>query len=219
MALFARRRLYRVLDENAAFLSTKQVETACGLLNSWRDEYLSTEWEQVILNAASKFGSVAHEPDRNGRRTPDLLFKAHDQSVEFVADIATASDKGINKDNPTEAFHEEFIRHLAKADLLHGGFDTQFEHYPNPMYRGSGQKVRLKLPPRGDFTDKIFNSDFRAFLRRVKAEPEKAHQFDAVGPDVGVHIKYARSKTGFSTSGHMSYTGANVIDKNPIYNA
>src|ERR1700691_4181297 len=175
MALFARRRLQRILDENAAFLAPKQLVTACNLLNLVRDEYLSTEWEQVILNAASKIGAVRHEPALGGDCTPDLWFKTSDQSLEFIADVTAASDRGLNKLNPVDALDEEFWRHLRKAKLFTGGFDRQVDAYPNSVYRGSGERVRLKLPARGEFDQKIFHAEFHRFLRAVKAQPEQVH--------------------------------------------
>src|SRR5258708_1551987 len=54
MALFARRYLQRILDENSGFLTPGQLLTAVRLLNSVYDEYLGKEWEMVVLNAASK---------------------------------------------------------------------------------------------------------------------------------------------------------------------
>jgi hypothetical protein len=101
MTLFARRTLQRVLSENARFLTPKQSENACGLLNTPHDNYLATEWEQIILNAASKFGTVEHEP-LLGKSKPDLLFRSNDRSFEFIADIAAPSDKGFDALNPAD---------------------------------------------------------------------------------------------------------------------
>jgi hypothetical protein len=76
MAIFARRHFQRVLDENSGFLTPKQSSVICDLLNTPRDDYLSTEWEQVIINAASKLGIVQHEPSLGGaRQTRSVLEK------------------------------------------------------------------------------------------------------------------------------------------------
>lgn len=176
MALFTRRHLQRVLNENAAFLSPKQLSTMCGLLNTVRDDYLATEWEQVIVNAASKVGVVRYEPRLAGNRTPDLQFQANEPSLQFIADVATASDKGLRKLNPVDALHEEFWRHRQNRKLFMGGFDVQVDAYPNSVYRGSEEKVRLKLPNRPEFNDKIFNSGFHGFLRNVQTVPEQRHR-------------------------------------------
>jgi hypothetical protein len=219
MALFARRKLQRILDENALFLDPKQLVTICNLFNTVRDDYLATEWEQVILNAASKAGTVEHEPALGGVSKPDLWFKTRDQSLEFIADVTTASDRGLHKLNPVYALEGEFWRQLRKAGIFAGGFDVHVDAYPNPVYRGSNAKVRLKLPPRREFGDKIFNGAFHAFLREVKGETENLHRLDVTGPDVGVHFTYDPAKRGAGSSGHLSFTAANVIDQNPVYNA
>jgi hypothetical protein len=70
MALFSRRALQRILNQNAAVVSKQQNSTACGLLNEPHENYVATEWEQVIVNAASKFGIVRYEPQL-GESSPD----------------------------------------------------------------------------------------------------------------------------------------------------
>jgi len=219
MALFARRHLQRVLNENAAFLSRKQLSAICDLLNTVRDDYLATEWEQVILNTASKVGVVQYEPRLAGYRTPDLQFQANDPLVQFIADVATASDKGLRKLNPVDVLHDEFWRHLRKRKLFMGRFDVQVDAYPNSVYRGSEEKVRLKLPNRAEFNKKIFNSGFFAFLRSVRTVPEQRHRFDVVTADTSVHFTFEPSPSGTSSGGHPSFTFASIIDQNPVYNA
>jgi hypothetical protein len=117
MALFSRRALHRLLNQNAAFVSKQQNSTACGLLNEPHENYVATEWEQVIVNAASKFGIVRYEPQL-GESNPDLLFRSGDGSFEFIADVTAPSDKGFHDLNPIEAFEEEFWRLLRKANGL-----------------------------------------------------------------------------------------------------
>ncbi len=219
MALFARRHLQRVLNENAAFVSPKQLSALCDLLNTARDDYLATEWEQVIINAASKVGAVQYEPRLAGSRTPDLQFHANEPPLQFIADVTTASDRGLRKLNPVDALHDELWRHLRKRELFMGGFDVHVDAYPNSVYRGSEEKVRLKLPNRAEFNDKIFNSGFLAFLRNVRTAPEQRHRFDVVTADTSVHFTYEPSRRGTSSGGHPSFTFASVIDQNPVYNA
>jgi hypothetical protein len=209
-----------MINENAAFLKSRQLQTSVSLLNSVTEEYLAKEWEMVILNASSKCGNVEHEPGAEGERAPDLFFRSLDNRVRFIADVATVSDRGFNKDNPVDAFDEEFWRHLQKAGLfLTGGFHRQIDEHSESGSRGSNRKVRLKLPPRQEFDAKIFNAAFFAFLRNVKREPERSHRFDPPDGDVGVHITYDPAKRGTGGGGHRSFNVATVIDRNPVYNA
>lgn len=94
------------MNENAAFLTQNQLSTVCNLLNTPREDYMATEWEQVILNATTKLGHIEHEPKLNGTGTPDLLFRSDDPPIEFIADVTTASDKGLNKLNPVDALNK-----------------------------------------------------------------------------------------------------------------
>src|SRR5437870_2717656 len=174
MALFARRCLQRVLTENATFLCPKEAENKCNLLNAANDpHYLSTEWEQVVLNAASKVGTVEYEK-RMGASKPDLLFKSNDPSLEFLAEVATASDRGLRDRNRVHALQDEFWRHLHKRKLFEsGGFDVQVDAHSHSFYRGSKEKPVLKLPKQSEWPAKVFNSGFKAFLENVSSNPKQ----------------------------------------------
>jgi hypothetical protein len=220
MALFTRRRLQRILDENARFLKSDQLRTSVKLLNSVYDEYLAKEWELALLNAASKHGHVEHEPGARDERKPDLRFRSNDDGVAFIADVATISDRGFHRENPVDAFEEEFWGHLDKMRLLPGGgFHTEIDEYLPRVGVGSEQKVRLKLPRPREFGEKIFDKRFFDFLRAVRRAPEQPHRFDVAGPDVGVHFAYDPAKRGTGGGGHRSFTVATVIDRNPVYTA
>ena len=98
MALFARRHLQRVLNENAVFLSPKQLSVICDLLNTIRDDYLATEWEQVIINTASKVGAVLYEARLAGNRTPaDVLVR--DLSAVRRCQSLNVDDRGGRERN------------------------------------------------------------------------------------------------------------------------
>jgi superfamily I DNA/RNA helicase len=189
MALFSRRVLQRVLHENAAFLPSKELSNICNLLNTVRDDYLATEWEQVILNAASKVGSIRYEPTLGSRRKPDLLLRSK-SSFEFIADITTASDKGLNRLNPVDALHEEFERHLRKRKLLNGGFDVRIDSHSRTIYRGSNNTVALMLPKRSEFKAKIFNAEFHKFMDSVFTMPDQCRAHHARDVGTSVHFSY-----------------------------
>lgn len=218
MALFARRTLQCLLNENSEFLTRDQALKVCGLLNSAHDNYLSTEWEQAVLNTAGKYGNVQHEIQL-GRSKPDVFFKSHDGQLEFVADITTCSDESFHKLNPVEAFEQEFNRLTRKAGCPLGGYFLKIDPLTTNIYRGLDERIRLKLPPRSRWRESLFNAAFGAFLRDVKTEPEKKHAYDAVSPGVGVHISYDPAKRGFSGGSHMVYTLSPSIQGNPVYAA
>src|SRR6185312_5930460 len=138
MALFARRTIQRVLTENLSFLTKAQAQTICDGLNRPLENYLSLEWEQVILNLASKLGTVEYEK-QFGSRTPDLHFRSAKGDFEFIADITAASDQGAEDLNRKEEFDREFERVVRKAGWQHGGFEIRIEHHGSAIYRGMKQ--------------------------------------------------------------------------------
>src|ERR1700735_5201086 len=218
MPLFARRTLQRVLNENAVFIAPERIVEIVGLLNTARDDYLSIEWEQVIINGASKFGSVQHEP-KLGESKVDMLFSSNELHFEFIADITAPSDEGFHKLNPVDAFDEEFWRRVWKSKWHSGGFHTRIDQLNKTIYKGMRGRIRLKLPERNKWNSEIFNSHFSTFLSDIQRQPEQPHEFDAVSPSTGVHIKYDPKRRGFSGGSHLAFTLATALDQNPAYNA
>jgi hypothetical protein len=218
MALFSRRTLQRILSENASFMTEKQNSNIRDLLNKPHENYLATEWEQVILNATSKFGAVQYEPQL-GCSKPDLVFRSTDGSLEFIADVTAPSDQGFHDLNPVDTFEEEFWRLLRKNNWTAGGFDIRTDAHTKVVYRGADDRIRLKLPARAKWDEEIFNSRFYAFLRNVRKQPEQRHQFDAVSSATGVHISYDPARRGFYGATHLAFTLAMARDRNPVYSA
>jgi hypothetical protein len=218
MPLFARRTLQRVLNENAVFIAPERIVEIAGLSNTARDDYLSIEWEQVIINCASKFGSVQHEPKLGGSKV-DMLFGSNEHHFEFIADITVPSDEGFHKLNPVDAFNEEFWRRVWKSNWHSGGFDIHVDPLTKTIYKGMRGRIRLKLPERNKWNSEIFNSRFSTFLNDIQRQPEQHHEFDAVSPSTGVHIKYDPKRRGSSGGSYLAYTLATALDQNPVYNA
>jgi hypothetical protein len=157
----------------------------------------------------------------NGTSKVDLLFRLDGPPVEFIADITAVSDKGLNELNRVHALNEEFWRYLKKNKLLiSGGFHVQVDQHTRAIYRGSDEKVDLKIPEkRAEWDIKIFNNGFRSFLKKVKQFPVQQHRFDAVDLETGVHFTYDPWARGTLGGGHASFDLANIINSNPVYNA
>ena len=147
-----------------------------------------------------------------------MLFKSK-SSFEFVADITTASDKGLNRRNPVDALHEEFGRHQRKRKLLAGGFRLRIDSQSRSIYRGSNETVALKLPKRAEFNTKIFNAEFHRFMDSVCRMPDQYHACHAHCFDTSVYFSYDPRNRGRNSGQHLSFTVANRIGKNPVYNA
>jgi hypothetical protein len=171
MAIFCRRTLQRLINENATFLSRKQLVSHVSKLN---DGDLSAEWEVVLLNVFSKVGKVVHEQRFNGKK-PDVYLMSHREDVSFLADIKTVSDEGIELQNPQrhlhERLHDEVVKHGIRGHWrLDVGGDLE-------RARRTGSMVELSLPAIARFDQDIFNSDWAAFVLRIKEQPAEEQQY------------------------------------------
>lgn len=215
MALFSRRDLQRMIDENARFLRPEQVEEHVRRLNAFRPDYLSTEWEIALLNAFSKVGDVQHEPELGGSAYLDLVFKG--DGLEFAAEIATVSDQQRHKQNPVDPLREELARRVRKRKISSGGFDVKVGPRPDCLSKGRGTRHGLLLPSVSEFADRIFNRKFDSFLSSILANPMVRAEYRVEDSTTNVVIRYVPGARTWSGS-HLSYTGANVIDDNPVFN-
>jgi len=219
MALFSRRQLQRMIDENAQFVPPEHLQEHVRRLNKVRDEYLSTEWEVGLLNAFSKIGTVQHEPALGGSRRLDLLFRSSEDHFEFGADIVTVSDQSLHKRNPVYPLYDELRRRVRKSRITSGGFGIAVGHHAG-VHRGRGVRHDLLLPPVGKFAEVIFNADFESFLEDLKKLPSQPREYVVQSASTSVRIEYhPGSRTGVWTGSHLSYTCANVVDDNPLFNA
>ena len=118
MAIFSRRILQRMINENAKILTKEQLMKHIRSLNKDDESSLSTEWEVVLLYVFSKLGKVVHEPDLGGRTRGDLCFTLFtDSNQSFMAEICKVSDAGYEDENPREAFENKLLRIIKKYKL------------------------------------------------------------------------------------------------------
>jgi hypothetical protein len=62
MAIFSRRAIQRMLDENSRWARLEDIQKHVDWLNdSDRQDFLAAEWEVAVLNAFSKLGELQHE--------------------------------------------------------------------------------------------------------------------------------------------------------------
>ena len=172
MAIFSRRTLQRLINENATFLARKQSRDHVERLNRSDEFALDVEWEIVLLNALSKVGTVAHERQFKNRR-PDIHFTAKSVQTEtFIADIATISDRGLDEKFPVLALHDELMRKVKEYGLEGSKFYLDIGR--SEQYSPWDLKQPVITLARSRF-NKIFNADFISFLEAIKSDPNKAH--------------------------------------------
>jgi hypothetical protein len=219
MAIYSRRILQRLINENARFLHEGQTKKHVQQLNRMaKDLTLASEWEVVLLNALSKVGNVLHEENFGGNRNADICFEAFDESrVGFVADITAISDKGVDETNPYEALSNTLHKLVREAGLRGNSFDLRVGRHPGPAFKG-GPKVRLKLPGRARFTQTIFGKEFDAFLHRIVEYPQKIDRYEVKTADADVEISYIPNQR-YASGGYSSYTELYSISENTAYQA
>lgn len=214
MAIFSRRTIQRMINENAAFLTKKQLDIHVSKLNREDFQSIDTEWEVAVLNAFSKLGNVAHEPTLEGTAQLDLLF-THDDGSSFLADITSVSDEGFEKQTSVKAFFVELQQRLRKAGLLYKGWVLLVGSHPTTKFRAQRKPA---LPPRAEFAKEIFNANFREFLRRIKKHPEQSWIYKVITEKTAISLTYDPQSTNFMSQMPI-YNPAMEKDQNPVFNA
>jgi hypothetical protein len=199
MAIFSRRTLQRLVDENSEFLSRKQIKDHVRRLNN-RD--INVEWEIVLLNVFSKLGRVEHESVFNGKQ-PDLYFVSGDTKFSFLADIKTVSDEGIETKNPfdqlNERLHKEVLKHGIQGAWridIGGNYEEA---------RRERKLVQMKLPALSRFDKEIFNQTFDEFASLIKANPSQPRKFEVRNHSVDLRISYHPSDRWTGTGSLPGY--------------
>jgi len=219
MAIFTRRILQNLINENTKFLLRGQINKHVLELNRM-DETLSLayEWEIVLLNAFSKVGKVTYEKNFGGKKKADIFFEfPDDPNQNFVADITTVSDKGLEKKNPFEAFWDQIMQMAGKHGLRQNSFSLHVEDVHRRYYKG-GPKIQLKLPGRARFQQTILDEQFEEFLNNISKTPTKSNAYRIKNKDFDVIIGYVPDQE-FATGGHIDFTQVYSLTENTVYQA
>lgn len=217
MAIFSRRDLQRLFDENAAFLTKKQIQKHINELNEAGEDAVAAEWEVVLLNALSKVGTVHHER-KFGGSNPDVYFEAEGElTFSFLADITTASDKGLHEQNAIFELYEELREKYKERGLDSNHLYLEADGNSWEVFANK-DRARLWIPGKKRFEEVIFNSErFIKFLDEAVRAPNDYHECRFDDP-FDFTIKY-EPKRGSPGMTHFSYTQANSLTRNPVYNA
>ena len=219
MALFSRRRLALSLHRNSTIVSQDKLKDWVARLNTISDDYVATEWELILLEAFAQLGSLRYEPEEFGR--VDLYFESVDGRLSFAADIIAISDRQLHKENPAAFFADEFRRKLRKAGIIHGTFFYKILEKDHSQGWGRGHQRVLLLPHVSAFPTTIFNENWLTFITAIRANPGSRHEFHAFQSgetDVRVSYMPCSGRLNFYGS-HGSYTSANVLTDNSLFNS
>jgi len=236
MAIFSRRILQHLINENAEFLKRSDSRKIVGHLNRMHKELtLAPEWEVVIINAFSKLGTVEYERNFGGTRNPDISFTPFALPEQSVAlDITTLSDKGSDANNPLDELHDQVMDRVQARGLKLGGFQFRVEGTEGHKYRRyrrltktgrlskpffeGGKKTRLKLPGVSRFREKILNAQFEHFLDEIQAHPRANRDHMIYDHDESIHLTISyRPGEMYTTMSFPSYKQIAHISENQVY--
>lgn len=219
MAIFPRRILQKLINENDKFLPKNQTQKHVnGLNRAHKEATLAYEWEVVLLNAFNKVGEVEHEKDFGGKHFADIYFKSSDDpDHNFVAEITTVSDKGLKEQNPFDALQEQLSKIVKERGLKADSFSLYVEDetiFDNQIIR----KVKLKLPGRSRFLQLIFDKKFDNFLYEILKDSQKPRTHVIKKEDADLTIKYNPNQE-FASGSYRCYYEVFSKTENRIYQA
>lgn len=216
MAIFSRRILQAILDENGKTLALRQCQEHLDRLNGKdADQRLSVEWEIAVLYGAGKLVHVEFEPPMPTGKKPDMRLTLADQEV--LAEITCVSDKGLNEANPTDYLCSELFRRLRRLQLSPNRFRIQVGGNYTELWLGGDAKATLKLPHRSKFASDIFGEQFRDFIKSIQKFPEQATSMAISTPGIDVKFEYNPGQEFFGST-HLSYTVCHLLENNPLFN-
>jgi hypothetical protein len=234
MAIFSRRILQRLINENARILSRNQIKKHVRDLNAMHKTTtltLAPEWEVVLLNAFSKMGRIIHEKDIAG--TSDLYFESHhDPKQNFLADITAVSDKGFAS---FDALDSDLRRRVEECGFNPSHFrldvqgnhpEIQRGHYymergdeSNTLLYGGAVKAELHMPGAARFEEKIFNADWDKFLDEIRGSSrQRIYRVYKPQERINLTISFNPGQRFGSTS-HLAHQQINHLTENRIYEA
>lgn len=135
------------------------------------DGRISAEWEIAVFHCLAQIGEL--EFPVGTARSADAIFKSSATGEQLQVEITAISDRGLQDKNPVE----EFSRRLGKVayslrETAHGVLDYRIGHVE------VDNGYILGVPARRDIQTFFRSSEFRAFLSRIRANPETPHRFD-----------------------------------------
>ena len=190
MAIFSRRTLQRLINENSSILNKTQTKKHVDSLNlnknkyqEWLESgknindlieiYLNTEWEVALLNSLSKFGKVTHE-GKIGKSEPDIFYTSNKNDFEFVGDITCITGKQ-DKDNIALAFKNEFKEIIDREHP--SGYWEIFLRGNSREMDFCDAKPRLMLEGKSQWKEIFDSQEFITFIECVKRNSERKDSF------------------------------------------
>lgn len=195
----------------------QQHGTLVAKLNKPGRARLDAMWEAVFLHALNQSTPIRfEEPLFNGRR-PDfaLTFPGDGTSIEIVGDITTASDQGLDANNPVRELGDEITRLAQK----HGLDPHHFRYQVASRQQGEYPKMRVvtALPGR-DRLRQVLKENVEPFIMDLASRPREKGACSVRNEEAEFTVSYDRRQE-FAGGGYPSYQVAYSLRNNPIYPA
>ncbi len=216
MAIFSRRTLQHIIDENSSFMSHSQLKSRVDMLNRYFNiSSVATEWELVVLNAFSKLGNVSYEKKLGGVSEIDVYFQlGKAPEVSFIADITAVSDEGYNQNNPIEVFQKELYKKIRTCGLRPNNFSLKVE--AKKVGKHGKQKVLLNLPKDNEEIEDA-NRQIQQFVSYIIQNNLSKCQTRVKTQNCDILLMYDINQP-FAGCMHPAYNVVYDPHANPIYN-
>ncbi|MBY5427876.1 hypothetical protein [Rhizobium leguminosarum] len=212
--IFARRALQRRLRELRAKIGDSAVDGIVARLNLPGRDRIAAMWEVVVLHGLAACGDLASEQPLPSGRRPDAWFD--NGHLRFIADVTTASDEGLDKQNPYSRLSEIIERAKGKLGLPIGGVNVQV--YSRAHESSRGKRTFLKLPPIGKL-ETFVKDDLMPRFREQLDAGEAVLRVSIDDDLLGLDIEIDPSKSPYSSVGFTTYDIPTIKDRNPLYSA
>lgn len=209
--IFSRRAVQRMLNDIKPAVTPKQYAGFVGKLNTPGLNRLPTMWEVAVLAQLAQMGYLAHEKKLPNGKRPDVSFRAPN-GFEFVADITTVSDRGVDKRNPYAEFSRIIEEEKRALGLQVGGVHLDVREQPEVMREGS--RRRLRLPAHDQLRDYVRTS----VLPELRRQLEKGHWpliFEVDDDIASFRLKVTDGPHSIGSYG--SYDLPTIVRQNPLF--
>lgn len=209
--IFHRRVIQKELDNLRKHLRGFEVDRFVKRLNAADHDRLSTMWEVLVVSALCETGTVEIEKEISGGRRPDVNFLG---DLNFVAEITSISDQGIEDRNPVSEFTDEVERVKSALGMPIGGVSYRIESFTRPV--ASGSRVDLRLPSKGELQDFV-DRRIAPEIERQKNAGADVIRIDINDEEAELVLVIDPSKGPYSSGSYPSFDVVNAIDRNPLF--
>lgn len=170
MAIFSRRTIQRLINENSRFTGREELGNQVKKLNLKKNipvrDAISAEWDIIILNVLSKFGDILHHEKFNGSRPIDIYLQL--QNSSFVAEIVSVNNEGKNKQNAVEELTEWLNDTVSKFGYNPNNFELHLDgKFGSKLYKTKTSLIIPTLHLINNSDENLLGTEFINFLKEI----------------------------------------------------